>query len=284
MKILDAIWDGTLDTLKLIPFLFITYLVMEWVEHRTSDHTKTAIRKAGRLGPLVGGILGVIPQCGFSAAAASLYAGKVITAGTLIAVFLSTSDEMLPILLSERAGIGFNAKVLIVKALYGVIAGFLVDFLFRKLNERRIGVGIHGICTQEHCHCEKGIVRSALKHTVSITFFILLISIALNILLSIVGTENLSNLVLNRPVIGEVLAGLIGLIPNCAASIALTQLYLEGVMSAGAMVSGLMVGAGVGLLVLFRTNRHTRQNIQLTILLYILGVAGGLIVQGLRIF
>ena len=284
MKILDAIWDGTLDTLKLIPFLFITYLVMEWVEHRTSDHTQTAIRKAGRLGPLVGGILGVIPQCGFSAAAASLYAGKVITAGTLIAVFLSTSDEMLPILLSERAGIGFITKVLIVKALYGVIAGFLVDFLFRKLNERRIGVGIHGICTQEHCHCEKGIVRSALKHTVSITFFILLISIALNILLAVVGTENLSNLVLNQPVIGEVLAGLIGLIPNCAASIALTQLYLEGVMSAGAMVSGLMVGAGVGLLVLFRTNRHTRQNIQLTILLYILGVAGGLIVQALRIF
>lgn len=284
MKILDAIWDGTLDTLKLIPFLFITYLVMEWVEHRTSDHTKIAIRKAGRLGPLVGGVLGVIPQCGFSAAAASLYAGKVITAGTLIAVFLSTSDEMLPILLSERARIGFITKVLIVKALYGVIAGFLVDFLFRKLNERRIGVGIHGICTQEHCHCEKGIVRSALKHTVSITFFILLISIALNILLTIVGTENLSNLVLNQPVIGEVLAGLIGLIPNCAASIALTQLYLEGIMSAGAMVSGLMVGAGVGLLVLFRTNRHTRQNIQLTILLYILGVAGGLIVQGLRIF
>ncbi|HCE74707.1 MAG TPA: hypothetical protein DHV79_01350 [Lachnospiraceae bacterium] len=284
MKILDAIWDGTLDTLKLIPFLFITYLVMEWVEHRTSDHTKTAIRKAGRLGPLAGGVLGVIPQCGFSAAAASLYAGRVITAGTLIAVFLSTSDEMLPILLSERAGIGFITKVLIVKALYGVIAGFLVDFLFRKLNERRIGVGIHGICTQEHCHCEKGIVRSAIKHTVSITFFILLISIVLNILLAIVGTENLSNLVLNQPVIGEVLAGLIGLIPNCAASIALTQLYLEGVMSAGAMVSGLMVGAGVGLLVLFRTNRHTRQNIQLTILLYILGVAGGLIVQGLRIF
>ena len=284
MKILDAIWDGTLDTLKLIPFLFITYLVMEWVEHRTSDHTKTAIRKAGRLGPLAGGVLGVIPQCGFSAAAASLYAGRVITAGTLIAVFLSTSDEMLPILLSERAGIGFITKVLIVKALYGVIAGFLVDFLFRKLNERRIGVGIHGICTQEHCHCEKGIVRSAIKHTVSITFFILLISIVLNILLAIVGTENLSNLVLNQPVIGEVLAGLIGLIPNCAASIALTQLYLEGGMSAGAMVSGLMVGAGVGLLVLFRTNRHTRQNIQLTILLYILGVAGGLIVQGLRIF
>ena len=284
MKILDAIWDGTLDTLKLIPFLFITYLVMEWVEHRTSDHTKTAIRKAGRLGPLAGGVLGVIPQCGFSAAAASLYAGRVITAGTLIAVFLSTSDEMLPILLSERAGIGFITKVLIVKALYGVIAGFLVDFLFRKLNERRIGVGIHGICTQEHCHCEKGIVRSAIKHTVSITFFILLISIVLNILLAIVGTENLSNLVLNQPVIGEVLAGLIGLIPNCAASIALTQLYLEGVMRAGAMVSGLMVGAGVGLLVLFRTNRHTRQNIQLTILLYILGVAGGLIVQGLRIF
>ena len=284
MKILDAVWDGTLDTLKLIPFLFVTYLIMEWVEHRTSDQTKTAIRKAGRLGPLVGGVLGIIPQCGFSAAASSLFAGRVITAGTLIAIFLSTSDEMLPILLSERVSFGFIGKVLLVKALYGVAAGFAVDFLFRKFNERKIGIGIHGICTQEHCHCEKGIVRSALKHTASISFFILLISAALNILFSLVGTESMSGFLLNQPVIGEILAGVIGLIPNCAASIALTQLYLEGAMSAGAMISGLMVGAGVGLLVLYRTNRNTRENIQLTVILYVLGILGGILIECLHIF
>lgn len=284
MSIAEAVLDGTLDTLKLIPFLFLTYLIMEWVEHRTSKKTRTAIRRAGRLGPLAGGLIGVVPQCGFSTAASSLYAGRVISAGTLIAVFLSTSDEMLPILLSERADPGFIARVLLVKALYGTAAGFLVDFLFRKFNERKIGVGIHGICTKEHCHCEKGIFRSALRHTLNITFFILVISVALNILFAGIGTGGMSKLVLNKPVIGEILAGLVGLIPNCAAPIALTELYLQGVMSAGAMVSGLMVGAGVGLLVLFRTNRNTKENIQLTVILYIAGVAGGIITQALRIF
>lgn len=284
MKLLEAVWDGTLDTLKLIPFLFVTYLVMEWVEHRTSDKTRTVIRRAGRLGPLAGGFIGIVPQCGFSTAASSLYAGRVITAGTLIAVFLSTSDEMLPILLSERADIRFIVKVLLVKAVYGAAAGFAVDFLFRKFNERKIGVGIHGICTKEHCHCEKSIVRSALKHTLDITTFIFLISVGLNVLFAVVGTDSFVNVVLNKPVIGEALAGLIGLIPNCAASVALTQLYLEGVMSAGAMVSGLMVGAGVGLLVLFRTNRNTKENVQLTAILYAAGVTGGILAQALRIF
>lgn len=284
MRLLDAIWDGTLDTLKLIPFLFVTYLVMEAIEHRTSDRTRTAIRKAGRLGPLAGGFIGIIPQCGFSAAAASLYSGRVITAGTLIAVFLSTSDEMLPILLSERAGMVFITKALAVKAVYGAIAGFAADILFPRFNERKIGIGIHGICTQEHCHCEKSIVRSAAKHTLNITLFVFVISVILSILFAYWGADNMSNMFFNRPVIGEILAGLIGLIPNCAASIALTQFYLEGIISAGAMMSGLMVGAGVGLLVLFRTNRSTRENIELTVILYIAGVLGGIIAGGLPIF
>ncbi len=284
MRLLEAVWDGTLDTLKLIPFLFLTYLIMEEIEHRTSDRTKKAIRRAGRLGPLAGGFIGIIPQCGFSAAAASLYSGRVITVGTLIAVFLSTSDEMLPILISERSGMDFILKVLLVKAAYGAAAGFAVDFLFRRFNERKIGVGIHGLCTQEHCHCDESIFRSALKHTLNIVFFLFLISVGLNILFAYIGTDNILKLVLNKPVAGEIIAGLIGLIPNCAASIALTQLYLEGVMSAGAMLSGLMVGAGVGILVLFRTNRNTKENIQLTVILYVTGVIGGLIAGGLHIF
>lgn len=280
----EAVWDGVLDTAKLVPFLLVTYLIMEWVEHKTSVRTRTAIRRAGRLGPIAGGLIGVVPQCGFSTAAASLYAGKVITAGTLIAAFLSTSDEMLPILLSERAEGTFIMKVLLVKAIYGALAGFCVDFFFRRLNERKIGVGIHGLCIQEHCKCEESIFKSALKHTLDITGFILLISIGINLLFAWIGTENMAGLIFNQPLIGEVLAGLIGLIPNCAASIALTELYLEGAMSAGAMAAGLMVGAGVGLLVLYRTNRSLKENIQITAILYVTGVLGGILVRGLRIF
>ena len=157
VQIWDAIADGAKDTVRLVPFLFLTYLVMEYIEHHTSDKTKTVIRRADRFGPLAGGLLGAFPQCGFSAAAASLYAGRVITAGTLIAVFLSTSDEMLPIFLSSRVDVGLILKVIAIKVVYGVIAGFAVDFLFRSLNVRKIGAGIHGICEAEHCDCEKGI-------------------------------------------------------------------------------------------------------------------------------
>lgn len=279
MQIWNAILDGTKDTVKLVPFLFLTYLVMEYIEHRTSDRTRAAIRRADRFGPLAGGLLGAVPQCGFSAAAASLYAGRVITAGTLLAVFLSTSDEMLPIFLSNRVDIRLILKILAFKVIYGIVAGFLADFLFRSLNVRKIGAGIHGICEAEHCDCEKGIFTSSLKHTLSITVYILLISVALNLFLEVIGTQNLEHLVFNQPVIGEVLAGLIGLIPNCAASVALTTMYLDGAMSAGAMMSGLLVGAGVGILVLIRSNRSRREDAKIIVILYAAGVVGGLLVS-----
>ena len=284
MQIWDAVLDGFLDTVRLVPFLFLTYLVMEYIEHHTSDRTRAAIRRADRFGPLAGGLLGAFPQCGFSAAAASLYAGRVITGGTLIAVFLSTSDEMLPIFLSSRVDAGLILRVITIKIVYGVIAGFVVDFLFRSLNIRKIGEGIHGICEAQHCDCDEGgIFVSALRHTLSIALFLFLISTALNLFLEMVGTENLENLVFNQPVIGEMLAGLIGLIPNCAASVAITTMYLDGAMSAGAMMSGLMVGAGVGIVVLFRSNRAKRQSAKIVGILYVAGVAGGLLTSALRL-
>ena len=279
----DAIVDGALDTVKLVPFLFLTYLLMEYIEHRTSDKTRAMIRRADKLGPLFGGALGAFPQCGFSAAAASLYAGRVITVGTLIAVFLSTSDEMLPIFLSNRVDVSLIGKILLIKACYGVIAGFVVDFLFRWLNLRKSGVSIHGLCEAEHCECEQGILRSSVKHTLSITMFIFLISVALTLVIEVIGTGNLENLVFNQPVIGEILAGLIGLIPNCAASVALTTMYLDGAMSAGAMMSGLMVGAGVGILILFRTNRKKKETLQIIAILYCAGVIGGLLTSLLKL-
>ena len=279
----DAIVDGALDTVKLVPFLFITYLLMEYIEHRTSDRTRAIIRRADKMGPLFGGALGAFPQCGFSAAAASLYAGRVITVGTLIAVFLSTSDEMLPIFLSNRVDVRLIGKILLIKACYGVVAGFVVDFLFRWLNLRKIGMNIHGLCEAEHCECEQSIFRSSVKHTLHITLFIFLISVALALVLEGIGTENLQSLVFNQPVIGELLAGLIGLIPNCAASVALTTMYLDGAMSAGAMMSGLMVGAGVCILILFRTNRKKKETLQIIAILYCAGVIGGILTGLLKL-
>ena len=283
VQIWDAIADGAKDTVRLVPFLFLTYLVMEYIEHHTSDKTKTVIRRADRFGPLAGGLLGAFPQCGFSAAAASLYAGRVITAGTLIAVFLSTSDEMLPIFLSSRVDVGLILKVIAIKVVYGVIAGFAVDFLFRSLNVRKIGAGIHGICEAEHCDCEKGIWTSSLKHTFSIAGYIFLISVVLNIVLEMIGTQNLENLVFNQPVIGEILAGLIGLIPNCGASVLLTQMYLHGVLPASHLIAGLLDGAGVGLLILFRVNPDQKENLRITLLLYLLAVVFGLLIHLLGI-
>ncbi len=275
--------DCIIDTLKVVPFLFLTYLLMEVLEHRTGEGTKRAIRRAGRMGPLFGGLLGILPQCGFPAAAAGFFAGRVITVGTLLAVFLSASDEMLPILISSQVPLPLIVRILVIKAVYGVLAGFLIDLLFRRFNQRKIGENIHDICLQDQCQCEDGIVKSALRHTGQIVVFLFLVSLVLNLGIHLIGEENVGGLILNRPFLGELLAGLIGLIPNCAASVVITTFYLDGVMGPGAMMSGLLVGAGVGLLVLFRTNRSLKENIKITGILYVTGVFGGLLTSWLRL-
>lgn len=274
---LHIIEDTLLDSAKLIPFLFVTYLAMEYLEHRTGERLPKLVEGAGRVGPVVGALLGIVPQCGFSAAAANLYAGRVITLGTLTAIFLSTSDEMLPILLSERADAGIILRILLAKAAYGMAAGLVIDFVLRRKKAVFSGE-IHDICRQEHCHCEKGILRSALFHTVQIAFFILAVSFALNLLLHFVGEEALAGLILNRPIAGPMLAGLVGLIPNCAGSVVITQLYLEGAMGLGAAMAGLLAGSGVGLLVLFRVNHNRRENLKILALLYCLGAAAGIVI------
>jgi hypothetical protein len=285
---IDALLDAAVDSLKLLPFLLITYLAMEYIEEKAGARTGAAVKKAGRFGPLAGGLLGVIPQCGFSAAAANLYAGHIITPGTLIAIFLSTSDEMLPIFISEHVEVGFILKVLILKVLLGMAAGFAVDFVyFSCLKKNPRPIDIHHICENEHCHCHDeedeeeghGIVKPALKHTLNVFVFVLLFSFLLNLLFAWLGEESLQQLIYNRPVISEFLAGLVGLVPNCASSVALTQLYLEGVLSFGAMMSGLLVNAGVGVLVLFKINDNRRENLTLLGVLYGIGVLFGCLLE-----
>lgn len=282
---LDVILDTTIDALKILPFLFLTYIVMEYIEHKMSEKTKTLIQKSGKVGPLYGGILGILPQCGFSAAASNLYVARIITLGTLIAVYLSTSDEMLPILISEQVSVGIIIKILILKAFIGILAGFIIDFVLRKKEKQT--ENIKHLCEHEHCHCnEKNILISALKHSLNIFIFIYITSFLLNLLFSYIGEETLASFILNKPIISELLAGIVGLIPNCAASVVITELYINGVISLGAMMSGLLVGAGVGLLILFRINDNLKENLKITLLLYLIGVVAGILIElsGISVF
>lgn len=281
---LDIILDTLSDSIKLLPFLFLTYLAMEYLEHKTGEKLQNAIRKSGKWGPVAGSVLGAFPQCGFSAAASNLYAGRIITLGTLLSIYLSTSDEMLPVLISENAGIGMIMKVLGVKILIGMAAGLTIDIVIRHLSKNRDEeLRIEHLCEQHHCHCEEGILKSALHHTIEIFLYLMLISFVLNLLIGMIGEDFLAGLILNRPVIGELAAGLIGLIPNCAASVVITQLYLKGVLSAGAMMSGLLSGAGVGILVLLHVNDKRKENVRIIGLLYVIGVLAGLLIELLGI-
>ena len=281
--LLDALLETIIDCLKLLPFLFAAYLAIELIEERAEEKTVSLIHSAGRWGPVIGGGLGVVPQCGFSAAVSNLYAGGLITRGTLLAVFLSTSDEMLPILISGGAPAGFIVRVLGYKLLSGILVGVAVDTAERRLGRERHKT-LHELCEQEDCRCEDGVLVSALRHTLKIFVFIFAVTLVMNVAVTLLGEERLQSFILNRPVAGELLAGLIGLIPNCAASVVLTSLYLRGGVTAGAMVSGLLVGSGVGLLVLLRMNKDWRDNLVTVGILYVSGVLLGLAANVLHVF
>ena len=284
----EVIEDAIIDSVKLLPFLFITYLIMEYIEHKTSNKVKKAVQKSGKFGPLIGGILGIFPQCGFSAAAASLYAGRIISLGTLVAIFLATSDEMLPVLISEAAPLSLILQILAIKLVAGIVIGFIIDFVVRAIKKRKgqnapeekVEEEIGHICEHEHCHCEEeGIFKSALKHTLHIFVFIFIVTLVINTIIYFIGEENLSHLILNVPVLGPMVAGIVGLIPNCAGSVILTQLFLEGVITFGSMMGGLLVGSGIGILILYRTNKNIKENIAITALLYVIGTVLGILID-----
>ncbi|MBE6473182.1 MAG: hypothetical protein E7Z99_06345 [Coriobacteriaceae bacterium] len=306
----DVLKDAFVDTVYLIPFLLVTYLFMEWLEHKTSEKTQAAIRKAGAAGPIVGAALGVVPQCGFSAAASTLYAGRVIGLGTLIAVFLSTSDEMLPIFIAEQVPLNVLLGMLGIKLVIGMVFGIIIDAVLRLARRPQESLRIHELCERDHCDCSddcatckenpalayehhddcsegcdhgshhhdhshdagwKSIVRSAVKHTLQVTLFVFLVSLAIDVLFEIVGEETIAAALSANELLAVVASAIVGLIPNCAASVAIAQLYVEGVLGFGATMAGLLSAAGVGLLVLLRTNRHAGQNA--LILLVLVGIS-----------
>lgn len=270
-----------IEVLKLIPFLFITYLIMEYIESKTGEKTRKIIKKSGKFGPILGSLVGIAPQCGFSASATSLYAARVISLGTLIAVYLSTSDEMIPIFISEAVPVNVILKILFVKLVIGIIAGFCIDIVMRLFSKgKETEEKIVDICEHEHCHCkEEGIFKSALRHTASIIIYIFIVLLVINILVSIIGEDTISAFVSRNVWLGPIVSSLIGLIPNCAASVIITNLYLQGVINVASMIAGLLTGAGVGLIVLFRTNKDIKENIKIVILLYSIGVIAGMVLQ-----
>lgn len=276
---LDVIVDTLLDGIKLIPFLFIAFLILELLEHKLSGKNKKIIEKSGKFGPIIGSMLGAFPQCGFSVAATNFYATRIITLGTLISIYLSTSDEMLPLLISEGVNIKLIIKVLGIKILIGMISGFIIDLIFRKKEKNHI----HDFCEEEHCNCKNGVLISTIKHTLNITLFIIIISFILNTIIYYVGEDTLGNLIFRKKVLGPILSSLIGLIPNCASSVVITQLYLENVISFGAMMSGLLTESGVAILVLFKVNKNLKENLKILSLVYIIGVISGIIIELINI-
>ena len=276
-----------IEAIKLIPFLFLTYLLMEYLEHHSADFTERILKRSGQFGSLIGSLLGLLPQCGFSSAAAGLYSARVVSLGTLVAVFLSTSDEMIPLFLSHKIGWDIIIKTLVSKFVIALIVGILIDLIVKAIYKKRAirqESKIEEFCKREDCHCHHSIFKPALIHTVKIGAFIFVFTLALNTLIHYVGEDSIKNLVDNRPFLANVLAALVGLIPNCASSVIISELYIDGILSAGAMLSGLLANSGVALAVLFRTNRPRRDNFIIVIILFVISVISGLVINALPIF
>lgn len=276
----DIILDTLIDTLKLIPFLFITFLIIEVIEHKLNN--KNIISKSKKYGPLIGSLLGAIPQCGFSVMATNLYITRIITLGTLISIYLSTSDEMLPILISENINITTIIVIILIKVIFAIIYGIIIDLILSK-KQRKQEKENYSICDEEHCHCEKGIFIPALKHTLNITIFIMIITFIINIIFSFVGEDILSKILLKNSIFSPFITSLIGLIPNCASSVMLTELYINNAINVSSLISGLLTGSGAALLILFKSNKNIKENIKILFILYILGVLSGIILELFRI-
>ena len=345
--LIDILLDAGKDTLSLVPFLLVTYLALETLEHVEGDRVNGAIKRAGAAGPVVGSLLGMVPQCGFSAMAATLYAGRVVTLGTLVAVFLSTSDEMLPLLLAEQVPVQTMAMLLASKALIALVTGFIVDAAVRGLRRnvrahaaiRRTVLGtaansahvncahddhtggdiidevaeagvsadhIHELCERDHCGCDEdedehghghghehghehghshegapllSIIRSAISHTVQVSVFIFLVTLILVAVLETFGESTIEQFLRGNETLAVLGSALVGLIPNCSASVVITQLYLEGALQLAPMLAGTLISAGVGYLVLFRTNRSARENALFLAMMYVIGAGWGLVLS-----
>ena len=274
IKMLDIILDTLIDSLKMLPFLFVAFLLIELIEHKFSDKTKKIISSSGKFGPLLGSVLGAVPQCGFSVLATNLYITRIVSLGTLIAIYLSTSDEMLPILISHNVGANEIIKLISIKVVIGMIIGFIIDLIYHN-NKKS---DFH-ICEDSDCDCEESIIKSSIIHTLKTISFIALITFLLNILFTYFNEELIKNIVSQNKIFTPFIASLIGLIPNCGSSVMITELYLNNVITLGSTMAGLLTGSGVAILILFKSNKNIKENLIILSLIYIVGVVSGIIIN-----
>lgn len=271
----EIILDTIFDCLKILPFLFIAFLIIEFFEHKLSHKTEITIKKAGKFGPLIGSILGALPQCGFSVLATNLYITRIISLGTLIAIYLSTSDEMLPILIAEKAPLNNILLLVIIKIIIGLICGFFIDLIVRKEEPKEH----FEICKHDHCDCEHGIILSSIKHTLKTLIFIFIITFVLNAAFHYIGENNIKHIFDKTNFFTPFIAGLIGLIPNCGSSIILTELYISDILPLSSALAGLLANSGVALLILFKSNPDIKENIKIISILYLISVITGLLLK-----
>lgn len=273
----EVILDTIVDSLKLIPFLLVAFLIIELLEHKLNNKTKNILTKSKKIGPIIGSLLGVIPQCGFSVMATNLYITRIITLGTLISIYLSTSDEMLIIMISEKVEISLILKILLIKIFFGIVYGLIIDKIINK--KKKDKETNYELCDEEHCDCNHSILLSAIKHTLHITLFIFIITLIINTIFTLLGDNYLSKILLNNSILSPFITSLIGLIPNCAASVILTELYLNSTISLGALIGGLLTSSGSSLLVLIKNNKNQKENLSIILLLYALGILSGIIIE-----
>lgn len=269
---LEVIQDTLLDTIKLLPFLFVAFLIIEFIEHKLSNKQENIISKSGKLGPIVGALLGAVPQCGFSVLATNLYVTRIISLGSLISIYLSTSDELIPLMISHNAPLTKILSIVSIKVVIGMISGFLIDLLIRKTTKSDFV-----LCEDEDCDCDHSIIKSSLIHTLKIAFFILIVTFLINILFHYVDLSFLESALKNNKILTPFIASLIGLIPNCASSVMISELYLNNLISLGTTLSGLLTGSGVAIMVLVRKNKNISENLFVIGLIYFIGVIWGLL-------
>lgn len=269
---LEVIKDTLLDTVKLLPFLFVAFLIIEFIEHKLSNKQENIISKSGKLGPIIGSLLGAVPQCGFSVLATNLYVTRIISLGSLISIYLSTSDELIPLMISHNAPITKILSIVSIKVVIGIISGFLIDLFIRKTTKSDFV-----LCEDEDCDCDHSIIKSSLIHTLKISFFILIITFLINVLFHYADLSFLESALKNNKIITPFIASLIGLIPNCASSVMISELYLNNLISLGTTLSGLLTGSGVAIMVLIRKNKNISENIFIIGLIYVIGVIWGLL-------
>ena len=277
---IDIITETLIDSIKILPFLFLSYLLIEYIEHKSSHKLEKALSASGKYSKVVGSILGIIPQCGFSAVAANLFSSRVITIGTLVAVFLATSDEAIPILLTYPEKSKDLIMILVIKFIIAVVIDAILNLKKNKeakFDNDEMHTHMHDIC--KDCDCDHGLLKSSIKHTLSIFLFLVVITFIINIAVELIGDENFSKIILSGSILQPFVASIIGLIPNCAASVLLSKLYVDGALSLGSIIAGLSTGAGVGGIILFKTNKNLKENLSILGLVYLIGAFCGIFID-----